>query len=92
MRSDLQKKKGGRREREGLPCRLHGIKTSEIYSSLDWSGLARFGVASTKKGGHIAGNERQGEGGGADTLQGCTAFLFANFNIETALKGQHVHA
>lgn len=34
----------------GLLCRLQGIKTSEIYSGLDWSGHARFGVASTKKG------------------------------------------
>jgi len=46
----------GRRREDGktrggtaLPCRLHGIKTCEIYSSLDWSGPARFGVASTKK-------------------------------------------
>lgn len=41
---------GRKGETKGLPCRLQGIKTSEIYSSLDWSGLARFGVASTKKG------------------------------------------
>lgn len=36
-------------EEKGRACRLQGIKTCEIYSGTDWSGLARFGVASTKK-------------------------------------------
>lgn len=44
-----EKKEGG-----NGPCRLQGIKTSEIYSGTDWSGsLARFGVASTVKRGAI---------------------------------------
>lgn len=38
-------------EEKGRACRLQGIKTCEIYSGTDWSGLARFGVASTKKSG-----------------------------------------
>lgn len=72
----MQKKEeditGGGREGEtgeeggrggGLPCRLQGIKTSEIYSSLDWSGLARFGVASTKKGAILLVTSNEGAAG-----------------------------
>lgn len=70
------------RDRGVLPCRLQGIKTSEIYSSLDWSGLARFGVACTKKGAILLVTS----GEGAATLRGCATFLFADFNIEAALK------
>lgn len=70
-----------RREVEGLPCRLQGIKTSEIYSSLDWSGLARFGVASTKKGAILLVTSNEG----AVALQGYAVLLFADFN-KTALK------
>lgn len=77
----------GRREGEtgggrgGLPCRLQGIKTSEIYSSLDWSGLARFGVASTKKGAILLVTSNEG----VVALQGYVVLLFANFN-KTFLK------
>jgi len=86
----------GRTERRGgrgaLPCRLHGIKTCEIYSSLDWSGPARFGVACTKKEGgtHIAGNERRGDVA-ATLRRGCAAFLFADFNIKTVPKERLLH-
>lgn len=70
------------REEEGrLPCRLQGIKTSEIYSSLDWSGLARFGVASSKKGAILLVTSNEG----AVALQGCAVLLFADFN-KTVLK------
>lgn len=66
----------------GLPCRLQGIKTSEIYSSLDWSGLARFGVASTKKGAILLVTSNEG----AAALYGDIRVLsFADFN-KTVLK------
>lgn len=75
----------GRREGEtggrGLPCRLQGIKTSEIYSSLDWSGLARFGVASTKKGAILLVTSNEG----VVALQGYVVLSFADFN-KTFLK------
>lgn len=51
MRRRRGKRKEAVGEEKGRACRLQGIKTSEIYSGTDWSGLARFGVASTKKGG-----------------------------------------
>lgn len=77
--------RGERRNREeegGLPCRLQGIKTSEIYSSLDWSGLARFGVASTKKGAILLVTSNEG----AVALQGYVVLLFADFNKTVVLK------
>lgn len=74
--------KGEIGKRKGrLPCRLQGIKTSEIYSSLDWSGLARFGVASTKKGAILLVTSNEG----AVALQGYVVLLFADFN-KTVLK------
>jgi len=86
--SAMQKKEditGGRKGEGGgvgeLPCRLQGIKTSEIYSSLDWSGFARFGVASTKKGAILLVTSNKG----AVALQGYAVLLFADFN-KTALK------
>lgn len=73
-----EKEKRGRREGGrggGLPCRLQGIKTSEIYSSLDWSGLARFGVASTKKGAILLVTSNEG----AAALRGYTGTLVRGF-------------
>lgn len=68
-----------------MPCRLQGIKTSEIYSSLDWSGLTRFGVASSKKGAILLVTSNEG----AAALQGYAELLFVNFNKTVSKAAAH---
>lgn len=80
-RRRISRGKEKHRRGRGLPCRLQGIKTSEIYSSLDWSGLARFGVASSKKGAILLVTSNEG----AVALQGYVLLSFADFN-KTVLK------